>query len=56
VGKAVFQFTKLSHIKCPKCETLNMVPLRSREGQAVLTQSSGQPRVWDDSATMFSSK
>jgi phage FluMu protein Com len=56
VGKAVFQITKFSSIKCPKCETLNMVPLRSREGQAVLAQSNGQPRVWDDSSAIVSTK
>jgi predicted RNA-binding Zn-ribbon protein involved in translation (DUF1610 family) len=56
VGKAVFQITKFSNIKCPKCESLSMVPLRSREGQAVLMQSKGQPRTWDDSETLVSSK
>jgi uncharacterized Zn finger protein (UPF0148 family) len=52
VGKPVFQITKLSKIKCPKCEALGMVPLRSREGQAVLLQASGQPRTWNDSAKL----
>lgn len=56
VGKAVFQITKFSNIKCPKCHSLSMVPLRSREGQAVLTQSSGQPRAWDDTAALVRSK
>jgi len=53
VGKAVFQITKLSAIKCPKCHLLTMVPLRSREGQAVLAQSYGQPRTWNDSAKLI---
>jgi len=52
VGKAVFQIRKLSNIKCPKCESLSMVPLRSREGQAVLLQTNGQPRIWNDSASL----
>jgi phage FluMu protein Com len=52
VGKAVFQITKFSHIKCPKCQVLSMVPLRSREGQAVLSQANGQPRTWNDSSTL----
>jgi len=56
VGKAVFQITKFSAVKCPKCEALTMVPLRSREGQAVLAQSSGQPRIWDDSSNFAGSK
>lgn len=50
VGKAVFQLTKFSSVKCPKCESLSMVPLRSMEGQAVLAQRNGQPQVWDDSS------
>lgn len=56
IGKAVFQITKLSSVKCPKCEALSMVPLRSLEGQAVLAQSSGQPRTWDDSSSLVGSK
>ena len=56
VGNAVFQFTKFRHIKCPKCDSLSMVPLRSREGQAVLSQSKGRPRTWDDSAKLVNSK
>jgi len=56
VGKAVFQITKFSNIKCPKCESLSMVPLRSREGQAVLLQVNGQPRTWNDSSKLVESK
>jgi phage FluMu protein Com len=55
VGKALFQITKFSNIKCPKCESLGMVPLRSREGQAVLLQTSGHPRTWSDAASLIDS-
>lgn len=53
IGKAVFQITKFSNIKCPKCQERTMVPLRSREGRAVLSQKNGQPRTWDDTASMM---
>lgn len=56
VGKAIFLLTKFSSIKCPKCECMSMVPLRSMEGQAVLAQRSGQPRVWDDTSSMLNIK
>ena len=56
VGKAVFQITKFSNVKCPKCHALTMVPLRSREGQAVLLQANDQPRTWDDSSNIVRSK
>lgn len=53
VGKAIFLITKFSSVKCPKCQALAMMPLRSPEGQAILGQSKGLPRPWNDSASLI---
>lgn len=49
IGKAGFNIVKLASVKCPKCECLTMVSLRSAEGRTVLDQGTGQPRMWSDS-------
>ena len=51
-----YHMYKYRGIKCPKCEQLDMMPLRSPEGRLVLSQGAGQPRVWTDADDIAYSK
>ena len=50
VGSAEYRIPlfKMGDVKCPKCHQASMVELRSEEGQTVLAQREGQPKVWSD--------
>lgn len=39
---------KYRGIQCPKCDSLDMVPLRSNEAKLILAQGDGQPKTWTD--------
>ena len=39
---------KYKGIQCPKCDSLEMVSLRSNEARMIFAQGEGQPKVWND--------
>lgn len=43
---------KFKGIQCPKCDSLEMVSLRSHEARMILAQGKGQPKVWNDGQTL----
>ncbi|MDH5327556.1 MAG: hypothetical protein OEZ68_01450 [Gammaproteobacteria bacterium] len=47
---ALLHMAKFKGIQCPKCDSLDMVSLRSAEARLIFTRATGQPKVWSDGA------
>ncbi|HEY5602316.1 MAG TPA: hypothetical protein VIM41_04335 [Gammaproteobacteria bacterium] len=44
----IYHLALFSNTQCPKCESLDMVSLRSKKGKAILEHRHGNPEPWHD--------
>ena len=53
VVAAFFHLLKFKGIQCPKCDSLDMVSLRSPEARLIFSRAAGQPEMWSDSGELL---